>query len=124
VGDVADALAALPAAQRAETEVAVALGKAHARAGRVVVAHGALTNGGYHVARAYFEHGIETVVYIHISPEDLKRLREDGDGQLIVAGHVAGDAFGIQPFVEALRAEGLQVDVLSQVLCAASGEYA
>jgi hypothetical protein len=122
--DVADALAALPAAQRAETAVAVALGDSHGRAGRVVVAHGALTNGGYHVARAYFEHGIETVVYIHVSPEDLKRLRENGNGQLIVTGHIVGDAFGIEPYVDALRARGLQVDVLSQVLSAAGGGHA
>jgi hypothetical protein len=89
-----------------------------------VVAHGALTNGGYHVARAYFEHGIETVVYIHVSPEDLKRLRENGNGQLIVTGHIVGDAFGIEPYVDALRARGLQVDVLSQVLSAAGGGHA
>lgn len=119
--EVADALAALPAAQRAETEVAVALGDPSARAGKVVVAHGALTNGGYHVARAYFEHGIETVVYIHVSPEDLKRLQESGDGQLIVTGHIVGDAFGIEPYVRTLRARGLQVDVLSRVLSATRG---
>jgi hypothetical protein len=120
LGDVAGALAALPAARRAETAVTVALGDPSARAGRVVVAHGAMTNGGYHVARAYFEHGIETVIYIHISPEDLRRLREDREGQLIVAGHIVGDAFGIEPFIDALRARGLQVDVLSQVLSAKS----
>jgi hypothetical protein len=118
LGDITGALAALPAARRAETAVTVALGDPSARAGGVVVAHGALTNGGYHVARAYFEHGIETVIYIHISPEDLRRLREDGNGQLIVTGHIVGDAFGIEPFIDALRARGLQVDVLSQVLSA------
>jgi hypothetical protein len=123
LGDVAHALAALPAARRAETEVTVVLGDPSARAGRVVVAHGALTNGGYHVARAYFEHGIETVVYIHVSPEDLTHLREGGPGQLIVTGHIVGDAFGIEPYVQALRSHGLQVDVLSRVLSAAGDEH-
>jgi putative NIF3 family GTP cyclohydrolase 1 type 2 len=114
--DIVGVLAALPAARRAATEVMVALGDLDARAGRVVVAHGALTNGGYHVARAYFDHGVDTVVYIHISPADLERLRDDGDGQLIVTGHVVGDAFGIEPYIHALRARGLEVDVLSEVL--------
>lgn len=117
LSDVAGALRALPAAQRAETEVTVVLGDPTARAGSVVVAHGALTNGGYHVARAYFEHDVETVVYIHVSPDDLKRLSNDGGGQLIVTGHVAGDAFGVASYIDALRGRGLRVDVLSDVVC-------
>jgi hypothetical protein len=118
LGDIAAALAGLPAAQRAPTEVAVLLGDRQAPAGRVVVAHGALTNGGYEIARTYYEHGIDTVIYIHISPADLAKLKADGQGQLIVTGHLVGDAFGIEPYIEALRAEGLEVDVLSEVLAA------
>ncbi len=121
---VAGALAALPAAQRAETEVAVRLGQPAAPAGRVVVAHGAFTNGGAAVARAYYEHGVDTVIYIHISSAELQRLRASctdssagqRQGQLIVTSHVVGDAFGIEPYIHALRERGLQVDVLSEVL--------
>lgn len=121
VQDLVDALAGLPAARRAETEVTVPLGEPTAEAGTTVVAHGALTNGGYPVARAYFEHGVDTVVYIHVSPEAVRRLREHDEGQLIVTGHVVGDAFGIEPYLEALRAQGLQVDDLSQVFSQAAG---
>lgn len=116
LGDVAGALAALPAAQRAETEVRILLGDPDASVDRAVVAHGALTNGGHRVARTYYEHGIDTVIYIHISPDDLRCLRDDEEGQLIVTGHIVGDAFGIEPYIDALRTQGLQVDVLSQVL--------
>ncbi len=120
LGDVAAALARLSAARRAETEVMVPLGDSAARAGKVVVAHGALTNGGYDVARVCFDHGVDTVVYIHVSPEDLKRLRNDGRGQLIVIGHLVGDAFGIEPYVRALRVRGLEVGMLSQVVAGES----
>ena len=116
VADVVEALAALPAAQRAQTNVEALLGDPAAPAGKVVVAHGALTNGGYEIARAYFAHGVDTVVYIHIAASDLKRLREHGDGQLIVTGHLMGDAVGIAPYIKALRERGLEVDVLSEVL--------
>ncbi len=115
LGDIVDVLTALPAAKRAETEVMALLGDPAACAGKVVVAHGALTNGGYHVAHACFEHGVDTVIYIHIAPDDLKRLREDSDGQLVVTGHVLGDAFGIEPYIDLLRGRGLEVDVLSEV---------
>ena len=116
VAEVVEALAALPAAQRARTEVEALLGDPQAPAGKVVVAHGALTNGGYEVARAYFAHGIDTVVYIHVGASDLRRLREHDAGQLIVTGHLMGDAVGIAPYIEALRERGLEVDVLSEVL--------
>lgn len=116
--EVRAALAALPAARRAPTTVDVLLGDPGAPAGRVVFAHGALTNGGYDVARAYFAHGIDTVVYIHISPGDLEKLRAEGRGQLIVTGHLVGDATGIEPYIAALRERGLTVDVLSEILAA------
>jgi putative NIF3 family GTP cyclohydrolase 1 type 2 len=116
LADVVEALAALPAAQRAQTDVETLLGDPEAPAGKAVVAHGALTNGGYEIARAYFAHGIDTVVYIHIGASDLKRLREHDDGQLIVTGHLMGDAVGIAPYIKALRERGLEVDVLSDVL--------
>jgi hypothetical protein len=113
---VAGALADLPAARRAETDVAIRLGEPDAPAGKVLVCHAAYTNGGYHVAGTCFQHGIDTVIYIHISPADLERLQAEGRGQLIVTGHIVGDAFGIAPYIRALRARGLQVDVLSHVL--------
>jgi hypothetical protein len=113
---VAAALADLPAARRADTEIAIRLGEPDAPAGKVLVSHAAYTNGGYHVASTCFQHGVDTVVYIHISWADLERLQADGRGQLIVTGHIVGDAFGIAPYVRALRGRGLQVDVLSHVL--------
>lgn len=116
LGDIVGALSALPAAKRAKTEVTALMGEPAARAGKTVAAHGALTNGGYHIARAYFEHGVDTVIYIHISPEDLKRLQEHDAGQLVVTSHLIGDALGIEPAIEAMRRRGLEVDVLSEVL--------
>ena len=110
------ALSALPAAQRAKTEVSALLGEPDAPAGKVVVAHGALTNGGYEIARAYFEHGVDTVIYIHIGAAELKKLRQHDEGQLIVTGHLMGDAVGIAPYIKLLREQGLQVDLLSDVL--------
>lgn len=114
--DVVTVLGMLPAAQRAAVPIEVLLGAPGARAGKTLVCHGAYTNGGDGVARACFQHGIDTVIYIHIAPGDLESLRRDGRGQLIVTGHLLGDAFGIGPYISALRSQGLEVDVLSEVL--------
>ncbi|MBU7014391.1 MAG: hypothetical protein HXS52_13765 [Theionarchaea archaeon] len=114
VQDVVDALLGLEEFQRATTEIMVPVGNLDDKAGKVVVAHGAGTNGGYSVARAYFDHGIGTVVYIHISPGDLKKLQDYGKGNLIISGHIASDMVGINPYLRELRRRGLTVDELDR----------
>jgi len=102
----------------AETKIEVRVGKGAHRVGRAVMSHGAGTNGGYPVAKAYFDHGIDTVLYIHCRPEDGERLRgEVGDEKtLIVTGHIASDSIGINPYVDRLRSEGLDVTTFSGIL--------
>jgi putative NIF3 family GTP cyclohydrolase 1 type 2 len=104
--------------RNAETEIEVRVGRPAARLGRVVISHGAGTNGGYPVAKAYFSHGVDTVIYIHCRPEDAARLRaEFGDNKtLIVTGHIASDSIGINPYVERLRQEGLDVTTFSGII--------
>lgn len=109
VADVCAGLMALPEFRRAPTRPEVAVGSADAPCGRVAVAHGAGTNGGYPVARAYWDHGVSTVVYIHCAWEAIERLRREGGGNLVVAGHIASDLVGLNPLLEAIEARGVEV---------------
>lgn len=68
------------------------------------------------MARSCFEHGVDVVVYIHIDPLDLQRLRAEGRGNLILTGHLAGDALGFTPFLAELRRRGLEVTTFSGVI--------
>jgi hypothetical protein len=86
--------------------------------GRIVVSHAAGTNGGYRVAKAYFEHGVDTVLYIHCLPATARRLRQafpEGKN-LIVTGHIASDSVGINPFLDALRDADLHVTTISGIV--------
>lgn len=117
VRDARDALLTLPAYRASKTEMLVALGAWDAPAGRVVVSHGAYTNGGYHVARAYFLNGVDTVCCIHFPPEDAQKLANEGiQGNLLVMGHIGGDSVGILPYVARLRQEGLEVRTFSGII--------
>ena len=104
--------------RNAATEIEVRVGRPENRIGRVVVSHGAGTNGGYPVAKAYFDHGIDTVIYIHCRPGDAKKLADAfGEAKnLVVTGHVASDSVGINPYVERLREEGLDVTTFSGII--------
>lgn len=109
VADVVRSFEELPEFSSAPTAVEVVHGDPDAPAGRVVVVMGAGTNGGFSVARAYFEHGVSTVVYIHLDHGELAKLREYGKGNLIMAGHIAGDILGMNPFADWLEQQGLEV---------------
>jgi len=109
VKDVVSALEELTEFRDALTKIEIRLGKPENPAGKVVVSHGAGTNGGYEIAKTYFKYGIGTVVYIHISPEDLEKLKADDVGNLVVTGHIASDSVGINPLIHELEKRDILV---------------
>ncbi len=113
VGDVVDALQGIPEFSRVPTRPQIMVGKAENPAGKVAVAHAAGTNGRYAVANAYYEHGVSTVVYIHVDAPGLAKLRAENKGNLVVAGHIVADAVGINPFIDLLREKGMEVITIS-----------
>lgn len=115
VDDVVSSLKELPEFKNAVTEIKIRVGKAEDPAGKVVVSHGAGTNGGYEIAETYFKHGIGTVVYIHIGISDLEKLKAEQCGNLIVIGHVASDSVGINPFIHEIEKRGIFVSAIDLV---------
>ena len=116
VGDLKDALHdAFPAFQDAKTDVETRVGDDDAALGEVAVHHAAGTNGGAPVAKAYFDSGVDTVLYIHVSGSDTAELREAyGDEKnLVVTGHIASDAVGLNTFVDALEERGVDCTTIS-----------
>jgi len=65
------------------------------------------------VASTCFERGIGTVVYLHCDYGNLIRLRSEARGNLVLAGHIASDAAGIEPYLEELERKGLAVTRIS-----------
>ena len=104
--------------EHADTQIELRMGRMENPIGTVVMSHGAGTNGGYPVAKAYFDHGVDTVIYIHCRPADSKKLvAEYGKTKnLIVTGHIVSDSIGINPYIERLREEGIEVTTLSGII--------
>ncbi len=102
VGDLVALISKLPEFRKASSRVEVRLGSPKNKAGKVAISHAAYTNGGYDVAKAYFQNGVDTVSYIHISDADLTKLVTDGVGNLIVLGHIASDWLGLNALLKEL----------------------
>src|SRR6266702_5192729 len=96
VHELVSRINAFPEFRNAETEIRVRLGSLKNKAGKVAISHACYTNSGFDVAKAYFEHGVNTLSYIHVSEPDLTRLAaEKMSRNLIVLGHIASDWLGI-----------------------------
>jgi hypothetical protein len=114
-GDLRERFADFPEMQAAETDVEIRVGRPDNSAGTVAVHHAAGTNGGASVASAYFDHGVDTVVYIHADGAAEQQLREEyGDEKnLVVTGHIASDAVGMNVLIDELAARGVDCTAIS-----------
>ena len=74
-----------------------------------IFSHGALTNGGYAIANAYFDQKVNTVIYIHIAPGELVQIKNANKGQLVITGHIASDSIGINPLLNELEKIGCSI---------------
>jgi len=110
VNDVVDSLSVLPEFRNG-IKPEVVLGSEHNERGKTALVVAAGTNGGYAIAKKYFTAGFETVIYMHIDQEDLRKLREDPETKnknLILIGHAPGDSIGINAYLAELKKKGIK----------------
>ena len=110
VSDLKDAIEKIDEFRNSETEIQIPYGDSSSKTSKYALVIAAGTNGGYHVAKAYFDYGISTVIYLHINGEDLARLKEDKvNGNLVILGHLAGDSIGLNLLSDALEKDGIEI---------------
>jgi len=111
-----EAMNEIPEMKMGMTEPMVHVGSSQNHLGKWIVAMAGGTNGGAGVAKAYFDAGYSTVIYMHLGDADKKELLNyEKAGNLVATGHIASDSVGIAPFVEELRSRGLEVTPMSGV---------
>jgi len=109
VSDIVRSIGKIPEFRHGATRVEVKLGSEKNRTGRWALVVAAGTNGGYQIAKAYMEHGVSTVIYLHIDYGELTKMREDRlEGNLVVMGHLAGDSIGLNGLADRLEALGVE----------------
>lgn len=108
VRELVSRIGAFPEFKKAATRIEVRLGSPENRAGKVAISHACYTNGGFDVAKAYFQNGVDTLSYIHISEPDLTKLAAEKPGNLIVLGHIASDWLGINRLLKELEKNDIE----------------
>jgi hypothetical protein len=98
------------------TQIEIAKGDENDFLGNWIFSHGAFTNGGFTIADCYFQHDINTVIYIHIAPAELFQVLNLDYGQLLITGHLAADSIGINPFLDRLEEKDIQITAIGGLI--------
>ncbi|MHA2245969.1 MAG: hypothetical protein ACXADY_13485 [Candidatus Hodarchaeales archaeon] len=102
--------------REAKTQIELAKGEENDPLGDWIFSHGALTNGGFAIADCYYQHSVDTVIYIHIAPTELFQILKLDHGQLLITGHLASDSVGINPFLSKLEEKGIQITAIGGLI--------
>ena len=109
VSDIIKSVESIAEFKNVETKVETIFGSSNNRTGRWALVVAAGTNGGYPIAKLYFQYGIDTVIYLHIDyNEVLKMQNEQMQGNLIILGHLAGDSIGLNALADKLEEAGIE----------------
>jgi hypothetical protein len=76
------------------------------------------TNAGAAVDRPYYEHGIDTILAMHIDERDLMELEQlqRPRANLVITGHMPSGSIGMNRVIDALKTQGLEVIAGSGVI--------
>ena len=109
ISDVINSVESISEFMNVDTKVEAVFGSMDNRVGRWALVLAAGTNGGFPIARVYFQHGISTVIYLHIDYSDLLKMQEEQlHGNLIILGHLAGDSIGLNALADKLEERDIE----------------
>jgi hypothetical protein len=118
VGGLLGELKTIPEMEASLVQPELWLGTAENPVGRWVVQMAAGTNGGAPVYRTYYEHGIDTILAMHIDERDLRELEQlqRPAANLVITGHIPSDSIGMNRVLDALEKQGIEVIAGSGVI--------
>lgn len=118
VGALVGELKTIPEMEASLVQPELWLGRPENPVGRWFVQMAAGTNGGAAIYRTYYEHGIDTILAMHIDDGELRKL-EQGQrptANLVITGHMPSDSIGMNRLIRAMEERGLEVIAGSGVI--------
>jgi len=118
VGNLVDELKTIPEMEASLVHPELWLGSNENPVGRWLVQMAAGTNGGAAIYRTYYEHGINTILAMHIDDRDLRELAQLQlpQANLVITGHMPSDSIGMNRIIAALEQRGIEVIAGSGVI--------
>jgi len=118
VGELIGELETIPEMEASLVQPELWLGRPENPVGRWIVQMAAGTNGGAAIYRTYYEHGIDTILAMHIDDAELRKLEHEQPARanLVITGHMPSDSIGMNRLIRAMEQRGLEVIAGSGVI--------
>lgn len=116
VQDVVDALNDIDEYKNSVRKPVIRVGTKKSYAGKIYVLMSGLTGPGADVLKEYFEAGVGTLILMHIPMADVKKIKEQKIGNIIVAGHMSSDSLGLNRIAKKWRESGVEVTMMSGIV--------
>lgn len=116
VQEVAEALEEIGEYKNSVRKPVIRVGSKESYAGKIYVLMSGLTGPGKKILKEYFEAGVGTLVLMHIPEKDAKEIKEQGIGNVLVAGHMSSDSLGMNKIAEKWKIQGVETTMMSGVV--------
>ena len=114
--EIVEALEEIPEYKNSARKPVIRVGSKESYAGKIYVLMSGLTGPGPKILKEYFEAGVGTLIKMHIPEKDVKEVKEQGIGNVIVAGHMSSDSLGINKLAKIWGEHGVEVTMMSGVV--------
>ena len=114
--DVVEALEEICEYKNSARKPVIRVGSKDSYAGKIYVLMSGLTGPGAGILQEYFEAGVGTLIMMHIPEKDVKKLKENNTGNVIIAGHMSSDSIGLNEVAKKWRDMGVEVTLMSGIV--------
>jgi len=116
VQEVVEALEEICEYKNSARKPVIRVGAKESYAGKIYVLMSGLTGPGPDITKAYFEAGVGTLVLMHIPEKDVKAVKEQKIGNVVVAGHMSSDSLGLNRIAKKWAESGVEVTMMSGIV--------
>jgi putative NIF3 family GTP cyclohydrolase 1 type 2 len=116
VQEVVEALEEIGEYKNSARKPVIRVGSKESYAGKVYVLMSGLTGPGPKILKEYFEAGVGTLVLMHIPEKDAKEIKEQGIGNVVVAGHMSSDSLGLNKIAQEWAKKGVETTMMSGIV--------
>ena len=114
--DVVKALEEIDEYKNSVRKPVIRVGSKDSYAGKIYVLMSGLTGPGADILKQYFEAGVGTLIKMHTPEKEVKAIKEQGIGNIIVAGHMSSDSLGMNKIADKWREHGVEVTMMSGIV--------
>jgi len=116
VQEIVEVLEEIAEYNKSTRKPVIRVGSKESFAGKIYVLMAGLTGPGPKVLKAYFEAGVGTLVLMHVPEKDAKEVKEQGIGNIVVAGHMSSDSLGLNKIAQSWAAQGVETTMMSGIV--------